>query len=430
MTHNGFSGYKMEIYDRAMIARNKKADLLVSIHNNSSTSSTLNGVEAFITANKSCDKYYNQTSSLANKIVKNISNLGIKNNGVKTKCITSDLTDKYSDGTIADYYAIIRYAMRGTIVDNGVTSIMQNGKKVTVDSSKSAKVEKGEGIPTILVEHCYLSNSSDRKWLKSDTNLKKLAKADLDAIVAQYGLKTKQAVAEEQKKKVSSVSIDRNNIKMLVGDKIKINANILPITVDDTSVIWESSNPEVATIDNKGIVRAVSEGTTTITVTTNNENKTSSTTITVKKVKEEQTIKINNMGVEDGYLHKLTRGSSISKIRENIELSDNLKMVIKKDNVELEDNEKITTGVIIYIKDKDIDEILAEYNYVVKGDATSDGKISALDYIAIKNNIMQSIMITNNSQREAADANSDGKISALDYIAIKNYIMSGKEIDL
>ena len=59
-----------------------------------------------------------------------------------------------------------------------------------------------------------------------------------------------------------------------------------------------------------------------------------------------------------------------------------------------------------------------------RGDANGDGKVSALDYIAIKNHIMQTIPITNQTRLDLADANGDGKVSALDYIAIKTYIMS------
>ncbi len=61
---------------------------------------------------------------------------------------------------------------------------------------------------------------------------------------------------------------------------------------------------------------------------------------------------------------------------------------------------------------------------ILRGDANGDGKISALDYITIKNHIMETKVITDSQNLSAADMNGDGKISALDYIAIKNYIMS------
>ncbi len=57
------------------------------------------------------------------------------------------------------------------------------------------------------------------------------------------------------------------------------------------------------------------------------------------------------------------------------------------------------------------------------GDANGDGKVSALDYIAVKNHIMKKKIISDADKLEAADANKDGKISALDYIRIKNKIL-------
>ena len=59
-----------------------------------------------------------------------------------------------------------------------------------------------------------------------------------------------------------------------------------------------------------------------------------------------------------------------------------------------------------------------------RGDANGDGKVSALDYITIKNHIMEKNVITDQARLTAADVNGDGKVSTLDYIAIKNYIMS------
>ena len=57
MTHDGLSGRDLEIFDRAIFAREKKADLVLSIHLNSLDSGTANGAEVWVTANTSLDKY-------------------------------------------------------------------------------------------------------------------------------------------------------------------------------------------------------------------------------------------------------------------------------------------------------------------------------------------------------------------------------------
>ena len=73
-------------------------------------------------------------------------------------------------------------------------------------------------------------------------------------------------------------------------------------------------------------------------------------------------------------------------------------------------------------KDKDNTSTPAGTTYAT-GDANGDGKISALDYVAVKNHIMGTKTITDDAKLKAADANSDGKISALDYVRIKNIIL-------
>ena len=68
-----------------------------------------------------------------------------------------------------------------------------------------------------------------------------------------------------------------------------------------------------------------------------------------------------------------------------------------------------------------------EYTAVVLGDANGDGKISAVDYMKLKNHIMENSKLTS-SYKEAADVNGDGKITAVDYMKIKNHIMDTSKI--
>lgn len=216
MTHNGLGANEdLEIFDRGVYPRKINADLLVSLHINSSTNANVSGAEVYVTANTSLPKYNFESKKLGESILNNIINLGIKSNGVLTRLIPTDTTDVYSDGTRADYYGTIRYAMRGTMIDQGVTSILENGKKVVVDASASANVQNGEGIPSILVEHCYISNSNDRSKIDSDEDIRELAKMDCAGIVQHYGLKLKSD---------GTTSSDSTGFK-IDGDKFITEAN-------------------------------------------------------------------------------------------------------------------------------------------------------------------------------------------------------------
>lgn len=97
--------------------------------------------------------------------------------------------------------------------------------------------------------------------------------------------------------------------------------------------------------------------------------------------------------------------------------------IIKKGDTVIADTANVGTGYTLTLKDK-------TYTIVVLGDVNGDGKASAGDYVLIKNHIMQTNLIKDSANQNAADVNKDGKISAGDYVLIKNYIMKGTEFSL
>ena len=237
------------LFDRAMVARKNKANILVSLHINSSVKKS-DGAEVYVTANKSLDKYNKETTELANKILTNIEKLGINNRGVKTWLIPKDNTDVYSDGTRADYLGIIRYAMRGTMIDWGVTSVMKDGKKVEVDASTSANVEKGEGIPAILIEHCFIQGN-DVKFIDSDSDLKKLAEADGKAIVEHYKLKLKEEDTNTDEKNIKK----DEKAKTITITPSKNEKDLQKFLGSDKYVIYDKNGKETKTIATGGKVK-------------------------------------------------------------------------------------------------------------------------------------------------------------------------------
>lgn len=96
-----------------------------------------------------------------------------------------------------------------------------------------------------------------------------------------------------------------------------------------------------------------------------------------------------------------------------------IKGTVKRDGVVITGDEAIGTADTITINSGSNS---ATYRIIIRGDVNGDGKISAVDYVKIKNYIMGSSSLSG-SFKQAADANGDGKISAVDYVNIKNYIM-------
>ena len=79
---------------------------------------------------------------------------------------------------------------------------------------------------------------------------------------------------------VSSVSLSEVSLSLVEGEFKSLVATVLPDNATDKSVEWESRDESVATV-RAGVVTALKEGSTTITVKTANGGKTASCSVTV-----------------------------------------------------------------------------------------------------------------------------------------------------
>ena len=80
---------------------------------------------------------------------------------------------------------------------------------------------------------------------------------------------------------VTGVKLDRSALTVERGKTAQLTAAVEPSTATNQSVTWQSSNMKVATVTKKGVVSALAEGTTTITVTTADGGFTDKCTVTV-----------------------------------------------------------------------------------------------------------------------------------------------------
>lgn len=82
---------------------------------------------------------------------------------------------------------------------------------------------------------------------------------------------------------VSEVELNKIELTLDEGKEEKLVVTVKPDNATDKSVVWESSNTSVATVDQEGLVTAVGEGKATITVKTNDGGFSASCEVTVKK---------------------------------------------------------------------------------------------------------------------------------------------------
>lgn len=155
----------LKLAQRGLYADSVNADIIVSIHFNSSTSPSVNGIEIYTSV---LDKY--DLSGLARITADKLSKAtGLSVRGCFEKYDTGDSTgiyywsEKYqwdvpndpSVGSLSDYYGIITW-----------------GAKF--------------GFPGMIIEHAYLSNPSDLAVADKEANLKKMGEADAAALIEYY----------------------------------------------------------------------------------------------------------------------------------------------------------------------------------------------------------------------------------------------------
>lgn len=85
---------------------------------------------------------------------------------------------------------------------------------------------------------------------------------------------------------ITGITLNETSKELDIIDKFQLIATIEPANATNKNIIWSSSNEEVATVNQKGLVTVKSIGETTITATTEEGNFTASATITVKMKQE------------------------------------------------------------------------------------------------------------------------------------------------
>ncbi len=106
---------------------------------------------------------------------------------------------------------------------------------------------------------------------------------------------------------ITSITLSNTNITLATGDSYQLTYKTFPTNVT-TTVTFESSNPNIASVDGNGNIKALKEGSTTITVTTENDKK-AECKVTVKSNKvavTKITLNKEEISIETGKTYQLS----------------------------------------------------------------------------------------------------------------------------
>ena len=82
---------------------------------------------------------------------------------------------------------------------------------------------------------------------------------------------------------VTGVTLDKTSVTLAPKDSITLKATVQPDNATNQGLTWSSNREDVATVSSKGVVTAVAEGTTTITVKTKESGYSATCNVTVAK---------------------------------------------------------------------------------------------------------------------------------------------------
>lgn len=101
---------------------------------------------------------------------------------------------------------------------------------------------------------------------------------------------------------VETIKLDYSDEIMSIGGRLRITAEVLPVTATNRTVVWESSNTNVCIVDSNGLVEAVGTGSCTILCKSLDGNCTAMCNIYVKQPVTQVILNTTDITVRQGQI--------------------------------------------------------------------------------------------------------------------------------
>ncbi len=239
------------------VSKDCSGDIELSL-NKPSMSLVLNGYEtltATITPNDECTADNVVVWSSTNTLVATVSNGIVKAVGVGSATITATTTGNGKTTATCDVE---------------VSSDCEAGALEIALSSNEEKMYRSGSLT--LSANILTANPCDSEilWSSSDESVatvvdgvvtpKKYGTTIIRATARQNEDSYDECVVEVVEKEVTSVEISSPAKMMYVGGTLTLSATVLPQDADDKTITWSTSDAEIATVTQKGVVTGVANG--------------------------------------------------------------------------------------------------------------------------------------------------------------------------
>ena len=195
-------------------------------------------------------------------------NGNLTNNGTIVNKGTMSGDPTGGTGTVVNAPAITTDSLpEGTVNQPYTATLEATGNNITWSAS---------GLPEVLMLDADTGAITGTPTTEGQFPVTVTATNSAGITTKQYTLDIKPATVP-----VTSVSLNKNALSLTMGGGETLTATVQPSDATNKAVTWESSNPDVATVDQNGNVKAVAPGTANITVKTVDGSHTDTCAVTV-----------------------------------------------------------------------------------------------------------------------------------------------------
>ncbi len=194
-------------------------------------------------------------------------------------------------------FSIVFYLAKGTVSDvwldnvrveditgiNAVTNLALSPASLSLNVSQAGQLTK-TFTPSNATNEDVTWSSSNSAVATVDSNGLVTAVAQGSATISAYttnGGFTATSTINVTGIVVTGVSVSPTTLNLQPSQTAQLTKTIVPANATNQNVSWASSNANIATVDNNGLVTAFATGSTTITVTTVNGGFTAQVNVTV-----------------------------------------------------------------------------------------------------------------------------------------------------
>lgn len=264
-------------------------------------------------------------------------------------------------------------------------------------------------------------NQSGENWDKV-----KLENGIIGYIYQNYLIEVKE---EPKPIQVTEILLDQNEIYMHIGETTQIRAVAKPQDANNKEITYASEDMDIATIDENGIIQAISQGTTSIIIASveNPDIKAECIVNIVRELEDseihfEEPLRVNDLEINGIEYNNNTVSDIKQKIITNLEIE-----ITNYKNEILDDTDLIGTGSKIIVKENG--RILSQYTIILYGDSDGDGKINAVDLLIIQRHILE-LKTMDKIFTKASNIDKNGKKpTAIDLLLIQRHILGLKTIE-